>query len=50
MGDGARSLDRLAGDHETPNGLNERVRTTWFGTANSEALAGTLLADLRRPG
>ncbi|MEU7579927.1 hypothetical protein AB0B50_20260 [Streptomyces sp. NPDC041068] len=49
LGDEARSLDRLAADHETPNGNNERIRTTWFDQANSEALTGALealLADL----
>ncbi|WP_149564408.1 NAD(P)-binding domain-containing protein [Streptomyces cacaoi] len=50
LGDGTRSLHRLAADHETPNGNNERVRTTWFTPANSEALGAALddlLADLR---
>ncbi len=50
LGDGSRSLDQLAGDHETPRGINERIRTTWFDTANSEALTralDALLADLR---
>ncbi|WP_229324286.1 NAD(P)-binding domain-containing protein [Streptomyces sp. UNOC14_S4] len=50
LGDGARSLHQLAGDHETPNGINERIRTTWFDTANSEALTkalDALLSDLR---
>ncbi|WP_327654201.1 NAD(P)-binding domain-containing protein [Streptomyces sp. NBC_00483] len=52
LGDGTRSLDRLAADHETPNGNNERIRTTWFDPANVEALAQALdelLADLGRP-
>ncbi|WP_399932379.1 pyrroline-5-carboxylate reductase [Streptomyces kanamyceticus] len=49
LGDETRSLHRLAADHETPNGNNERIRTTWFDPANSEALDG-LLADLRQPG
>lgn len=51
--DETRSLHRLAADHETPNGSNERIRTTWFGPANSEALGKALddlLAHLRRPG
>ncbi|MEU5880078.1 NAD(P)-binding domain-containing protein [Spirillospora sp. NPDC047279] len=49
LGDETRSLQRLAADHETPGGNNERIRTTWFGPANSEALAQALdglLADL----
>ncbi|MDT0318192.1 NAD(P)-binding domain-containing protein [Streptomyces millisiae] len=49
LGDETRSLDRLAADHETPNGNNERIRTTWFGPANSAALTralDALLADL----
>ncbi|MFJ8949372.1 NAD(P)-binding domain-containing protein [Streptomyces sp. NPDC102381] len=52
LGDGTRSLDRLAADHETPNGNNERIRTTWFDPANGEALTQALdelLADLGRP-
>ncbi|MEV2277415.1 NAD(P)-binding domain-containing protein [Nocardiopsis sp. NPDC049922] len=50
LSDETRSLHRLAADHETPNGINERVRTTWFGPANAEALRRTLddlLTDLR---
>ncbi|MDP9869313.1 MULTISPECIES: NAD(P)-binding domain-containing protein [Streptosporangium] len=50
LGDGTRSLHQLAADHETPNGSNERIRTTWFGPANSEALnkaLDDLLADLK---
>ncbi|MCE0445366.1 hypothetical protein LT493_11120 [Streptomyces tricolor] len=27
LGDDSRSLHQLAGDHETPNGINERIRT-----------------------
>ncbi|MEU0940442.1 NAD(P)-binding domain-containing protein [Embleya sp. NPDC005971] len=49
LGDETRSLDELAADHETPNGSNERIRTTWFDPANSQALTTTLddlLADL----
>ncbi|MFH9068716.1 NAD(P)-binding domain-containing protein [Streptomyces alboflavus] len=51
LGDASRSLDRLAADHETPRGNNERIRTTWFDRANSAALCGALdglVADLRR--
>ncbi|MFZ3572901.1 NAD(P)-binding domain-containing protein [Streptomyces sp. BH097] len=50
--DGTRSLDRLAADHETPNGNNERIRTTWLDPANVEALTKALdelLAALGRP-
>ncbi|MEV4259280.1 NAD(P)-binding domain-containing protein [Spirillospora sp. NPDC049652] len=49
LGDETRSLHRLAADHETPKGNNERIRTTWFTAANSEALARSLdglLTDL----
>ncbi|MES4904159.1 MULTISPECIES: NAD(P)-binding domain-containing protein [unclassified Streptomyces] len=45
LSDGTRSLHQLAADHETPNGNNERIRTTWFTPANSEAL-NTALDDL----
>lgn len=51
MGDETRSLHRLAAEHETPGGSNERVRTTWFDKANTEALEATLdglLEDLER--
>ncbi|MGW0664801.1 NAD(P)-binding domain-containing protein [Streptodolium elevatio] len=51
LGDGTRSLEQLAADHETPNGSNERIRTTWFTSANSEALhkaLDDLLAVLRQ--
>ena len=44
------ALRQLASDHETPGGNNERIRTTWFDAANSEALGQALdglLADLR---
>ncbi|WP_062210477.1 NAD(P)-binding domain-containing protein [Streptomyces sp. NBRC 109706] len=50
LSDESRSLERLAADHETPGGNNERVRTTWFDAANSEALGRALdglLAQLR---
>ncbi|MGW5738355.1 MULTISPECIES: NAD(P)-binding domain-containing protein [Streptomyces] len=49
LGDETRSLRQLAADHETPNGNNERIRTTWFGPANSQALTRALdglLGDL----
>ncbi|WP_329196977.1 hypothetical protein [Streptomyces sp. NBC_01435] len=53
LGDGTRPLDRLAADHETPSGNNERIRTTWFTPANSEALTKALddlLTHLKQPG
>ncbi|MFJ9037176.1 NAD(P)-binding domain-containing protein [Streptomyces sp. NPDC102406] len=49
LGDESRTLHRLAADHETPKGNNERIRTTWFDQANSDALGKALdglLADL----
>ncbi|MFI6879808.1 NAD(P)-binding domain-containing protein [Streptomyces sp. NPDC050400] len=52
LGDGSRSLRQLAGDHETPKGTNERIRTTWF-DPRAEALTEALDAlrtDLGRPG
>ncbi|HEU5030098.1 MAG TPA: pyrroline-5-carboxylate reductase dimerization domain-containing protein [Spirillospora sp.] len=45
LSDRSRSLRQLAADHETPNGSNERIRTTWFTSANSAAL-GKALDDL----
>ncbi|MFE0103622.1 NAD(P)-binding domain-containing protein [Streptomyces sp. NPDC059009] len=42
LGDESRSLHQLAADHETPNGNNERIRTTWFDPANSAALEEAL--------
>ncbi|WP_253208922.1 NAD(P)-binding domain-containing protein [Streptomyces niphimycinicus] len=50
LGDDTRSLRQLAGDHETPKGLNERLRTTWFDKDNAEALTkalDALLSDLK---
>ncbi|WP_067538605.1 NAD(P)-binding domain-containing protein [Nocardia crassostreae] len=50
LSDETRSLHRLAADHKTPNGSNERIRTTWFTPANAEALETALddlLADLK---
>lgn len=41
LGD-VRGLDRLAADHETPGGNNERVRTGWFTAGNAAALGATL--------
>ncbi|MEU5950845.1 NAD(P)-binding domain-containing protein [Streptomyces sp. NPDC047525] len=49
LSDETRSLHQLAADHETPKGNNERIRTTWFDAANSQALDKALdglLADL----
>ncbi|MFI9597463.1 NAD(P)-binding domain-containing protein [Nonomuraea sp. NPDC052265] len=42
LGDESRSLAQLAADHETPNGSNERVRTTWFTPARSQSLTEVL--------
>ncbi|MEU0150234.1 NAD(P)-binding domain-containing protein [Streptomyces sp. NPDC006288] len=42
LSDETRTLRQLAADHETPNGNNERIRTTWFDPANSEALGRAL--------
>ncbi|GAA4100431.1 NAD(P)-binding domain-containing protein [Nonomuraea soli] len=42
LGEGTRSLQQLAADHETPGGSNERIRTTWFDAANSTALTRAL--------
>ncbi|KAB2339655.1 NAD(P)-binding domain-containing protein [Actinomadura rudentiformis] len=53
LSDQTRTLHQLAADHETPNGSNERIRTTWFTTASSQALnkaLDDLLADLMGPG
>ncbi len=50
LSDETRTLHQLAADHETPNGSNERIRTTWFDSTNSKALSKALddlLADLR---
>ncbi|MGW3209960.1 NAD(P)-binding domain-containing protein [Streptomyces sp. NPDC001135] len=49
LSDETRTLQQLAANHETPKGNNERIRTTWFTPANSEALTRALdglLADL----
>jgi pyrroline-5-carboxylate reductase len=42
LGDETRTLRQLAADHETPGGNNERIRTTWFTPANSDALGRAL--------
>lgn len=50
LADETRTLQRLAADHETPNGNNERIRTTWFTPSNAGALRTALdglLDDLR---
>jgi len=52
LGDETRTLHRLAAEHETPGGSNERVRTTWFDEANTDALGAALdglLAELEKP-
>ncbi|SDC94696.1 NAD(P)-binding domain-containing protein [Glycomyces harbinensis] len=41
LGDHDRSLQELATNHETPGGLNERIRTAWF-DPNADALAESL--------
>ncbi|MEU8531135.1 MULTISPECIES: NAD(P)-binding domain-containing protein [Streptomyces] len=46
LSDETRALRQLAADHETPRGSNERIRTTWFDPANSEALTAALDALL----
>ncbi|MEB8336409.1 NAD(P)-binding domain-containing protein [Streptomyces endophyticus] len=53
LDDDARSVQQLAGDHETPGGTNERIRTTWFTEANAASLTQALddlRKDLGRPG
>ncbi|MGW1678451.1 hypothetical protein [Saccharopolyspora sp. NPDC002376] len=45
LGDESRTLSQLAAGHETPNGINERIRTIWFDPANANAL-DELLHDL----
>lgn len=50
LGDHTRSLRQLASDHETPRGINEYIRTGWFGPANAHALEqvlDTLLDDMK---
>ncbi|MFF8597016.1 NAD(P)-binding domain-containing protein [Streptomyces sp. NPDC015220] len=42
LSDETRPLHRLAADHETPKGNNERIRTTWFDPANAAALKKAL--------
>ena len=49
LGDESQSLQQMLADHETPEGINERLRTTWFDSANSDKLNGaldSLLGDL----
>ncbi|MFD5871294.1 pyrroline-5-carboxylate reductase dimerization domain-containing protein [Streptomyces sp. NPDC060322] len=53
LSDQTRSFQQLATDHETPNGNNEPIRTTWFHTANSESFSKALddlLDHLDAPG
>lgn len=40
LGDHDRSLRELAGDHETPGGLNEQLRSTWFDPAAGDLKRG----------
>ncbi|MDA2810722.1 NAD(P)-binding domain-containing protein [Nocardiopsis sp. RSe5-2] len=50
LADTSRTLDELARDHETPNGNNERIRTTWFDESNARSLTKALdglLDDIR---
>ncbi|MGW7657794.1 NAD(P)-binding domain-containing protein [Streptomyces asiaticus] len=42
LNDDTRSLTQLAGDHETPNGSNERIRTAWFNASNAQSLTKAL--------
>ncbi|MEV0082373.1 NAD(P)-binding domain-containing protein [Saccharopolyspora sp. NPDC050642] len=52
LGDESRPLPRIAADHETPNGTNQRIRTTWFDAANVGALNAALdalLAGFKSP-
>jgi pyrroline-5-carboxylate reductase len=46
LSDASRSLSDLATDHETPGGLNEQLRVTWFDAANATALDAALDAAL----
>ncbi|WP_025273441.1 NAD(P)-binding domain-containing protein [Haloglycomyces albus] len=42
LGDESRSLTELAADHETPQGINERLRTEWFDSDNVDSLTAVL--------
>jgi pyrroline-5-carboxylate reductase len=42
LGDETRPLCQIAADHETPQGNNERIRTTWLDPANAAALEKAL--------
>ncbi len=51
LGDETRSLEQLMADHETPKGINERIRMKWFESACSRPLENELDAlhdDLER--
>lgn len=52
LGSALRDVDEplrtLSRGHETPHGLNEQVRTTWFDAANQAALTATLDQVLHR--
>lgn len=43
-----RTLAQLRRDHETPGGINEQLRSTWFSDANATALREGLDALLER--
>nr|WP_042179339.1 NAD(P)-binding domain-containing protein [Kibdelosporangium sp. MJ126-NF4]CEL13769.1 Pyrroline-5-carboxylate reductase [Kibdelosporangium sp. MJ126-NF4] len=52
LDDNTRTLHQLAADHETPQGNNERIRTTWLTPANTDALTTALdglLTHLNQP-
>ena len=42
LSDPGRTLSDLVTDHETPGGLNEQLRKTWFDPANAGALEAAL--------
>lgn len=46
--DDEQSLTQLSAGHETPHGINEELRTTWFDQENSAALQAALDQIFRR--
>ncbi|KUL47485.1 MULTISPECIES: NAD(P)-binding domain-containing protein [Streptomyces] len=48
--DASKTLPRIAAGHETPGGINERIRTTWYEPHREplERALDALLADLKR--